>query len=95
MTEVTKYTREECIPKSISPTGVKYSVFRDEEVDLYKVMPVIVDDLDNEKPDYRAQRPVAGSFTGKSRAEQALAMWLIRQWDASDAVKEKNSRKAA
>lgn len=95
MTEVTSYTREECIPKNISPTGVKYAVFRDSEVDLYEVLPVTADELDNEKPDRRRQKPIEGSFTGKARAEAALKRWLTIQWDASDEVKAKNSRKAA
>lgn len=92
--EVTSYTREECIPKFISPTGVKYGVFRDAEVDLYEIRPVIVDDLDHEKPDYRRTQPVAGQFTGSARATLALIKYLELAWDASDAVRVKNMKPA-
>ncbi len=95
MTEVKQYVREECIPKSISPTGVKYAVFRLGEVDLYEVRPVAYDDMDREKPDYRRGQPVAGTFTGQARAAEALRKWLEMQWDSSDAVKEKNARRSA
>jgi hypothetical protein len=93
MTEVTSYTREECIPKNISPTGVQYAVWRDVDVDLYEVFAVIKDEMDNEKPDRRRQ-PIDGSFTGRSRAQRELTRWLTVQWDASDAEKVKRMKPA-
>lgn len=89
MSEVTSYTREECIPKLISPKGVKYGVFRDHEVDLYEVFAVTEDELGKEKPDRRHAKPVAGQFTGQARALEALRKFLVIAWDESDAAKLK------
>ncbi len=95
MTEVTSYTREECMPLLMSPTGVKYNVFRDAEVDLYEIRPVIEDEYGNAKADYRREQPVKGQFTGIARAMQALTKYLMISWDASDAKAEKNAARRA
>jgi hypothetical protein len=92
--EVTSYTKEECLPKRISPTGVKYGVFRVDEVDLYEVRAINTDDEGNEKPDYQRKQPVLGHFTGAAKADAALVQCLVLQWEASDAIAKKN-RKAA
>ena len=94
MTEVTSYTREECIPKLICPKGVEYAVFQStENPQLFEVRAVLKDEFDKPKPDMRRQQPVEGWFTGSGRAETALNRWLTIQWDASDAAKAKNERK--
>jgi|SRR6478736_7038867 len=87
--EITEYKRDVCLPLNTGPTGVKYSVFRLGEVDLYEVRAVMLDAEDNEKPDYRRAQIVPGTFTGHARAFAALRIALTLHWDASDAAKLK------
>lgn len=94
MTKVNEYVREECIPQNISPTGVKYAVFRDGDVDLYEILPVLEDEFGHEKADRRRSKPIDSQYTGSARAQAALTNWLKIAWDASDAEKLKRMKPA-
>ncbi len=98
MTKVTEYTREECLPKLISPTGVQYAVFQRPDVQQYEVLAAIEkEDEDGKitiKPDHRAAVIVEGVFTTHARAEIAAIRALGFMWDKSDAAKLKSMRPA-
>lgn len=91
--EVKSYTREECMPKFISPVGTRYMITRT-DADLYEIHAAIEDDFGHLSPDLRHKRVIEGSFTGHAKAVAALVAWLTIQWDAAEVAKIKKMRPA-
>ena len=76
---------EDAIPRNLSPKGVRYTSFPIHGSHLYEIKPEVLKDgkwVIDER--YEVPKPLVGSWTSKTKSEQAIYKVLSDLWKVSD-----------